>query len=680
MKHIITKHQYGVGLIEVLIGLFILAFGLIALAVFSNRLFTDSADSKARLEAMQLAQEKLEQVRNEANRGDLASLLALAEVNPVELQGQNAVFNRTAIATDNDSTDYVVNWLVTVTWTDSKNNSPSIALTTDVLLSDLAALSALGEGSLGGGGNIDLPIGVAKYGEDGEKVEYTAADKDNGVAIVVDENTKTKYVVLADGSNDDGQVLVKIENYTSGNNSNDFAVINGSVYVNSDVGLTFSDHSFSAVTSLLLVRPSDVGICPWHMNDAGEVAFHSTDNELVKRLDYTCYVGAGWYGNITLVSPDGINLINTNNRTCGGDPDAYQAVDDSGLTSHRPQLLIARREYRGFKVAYNTDQITPLIDASGNRIYLPVGILGNDYYGKTDDPVSTRDSSDGYSGTEQRHDYYLADISLHDSEEAECNSGMETVYAVDNVFAGNSGSFVCLYGDSTREDIICPYVLPNTGETVAANPVTMTGNIKVEGNNATDILSKLSLETSQNESCELSASVVSDSWIEWSCTVYIPNVDVNQSGTWTGQVLLDADSSIDICGTSVFNIISATSDNIDYSGGYQFIVSDSVCSSSGLYTVSGFIENTAKNKTFDFNSDSRLEVDPNNTDLVNPCDYTPTTISSGEKIYFSCSVPPGFSGTISLITGIASANATALDFSGGNQVTGDVSGLIIPVK
>jgi Tfp pilus assembly protein PilV len=689
------RKEAGVGIIEVLIGLFILAFGLITLAMFSNKLFQDSASSKARLEAMHLAQEKLEDARHVASKGDISNLLSLAE-NAFEIKGQNTTFYRTASAAS--TADGTIDWTVKVDWTDSQNNAQTVELDTEIVLMDLTSLESLGDGYLPGGGSVKLPVGIAKYGN-GETVEFDPDDiKDDGVAVVVGEDG-TKYIAVGNDAGE-AEVLVKIDNYSA---TRDFGVIRGAVYIDSASGINLdeTDGSFGEITSLIYVRPSDVGVCPWKTDGSGNVVIEATDISTVKRLEYSCYVGADWYGNISLVRLDGADLNGNSNRVCGGDPAAYLDAGEVGLTNHRPQLLLARRKYRGFTAAvYDPVSKVPLIDVDGNRIYLPSGIIGGHVYGyriEGESPV-TIDEDDGYDATQQSHDFTLTringlDITDESAAETACNAVMVDIDEAD--FAGNAGDFVCMYGPN--EEFLCPPVIPGTGvAAISAAPYTVTGNIDVvayaESTDAETVAGHLIMETSQDIRCDLTpAGDAEPLKIGWNCPIYIPQVEVDgiiTTGVWSGTIDMSLDAehgSTKICGTSSLNVVGLTDQNYSsYANGSQFTVSGTDDCGDVTYSLGGVVENISSNKSYSLADDGAMVVFRQDaSDQWQECSYNPQNLSAGGSTPFSCTVPDNFSGTVTL-TGNSSGSVKGISFSGTGQgqdpVSGDVSGLVITIK
>jgi Tfp pilus assembly protein PilV len=87
------KKQQGIGLIEVLITAVMVALGLMALTSLQGGLIHGSGESKARSEAVKLAEAKLEEFRNNINKTSFDTDLAAGNGND-SINGSNATFAR----------------------------------------------------------------------------------------------------------------------------------------------------------------------------------------------------------------------------------------------------------------------------------------------------------------------------------------------------------------------------------------------------------------------------------------------------------------------------------------------------------------------------------------------------------------------------------------------------------
>ncbi len=102
MRIIATHKQRGIGLIEALITTVIVAVGLLAMASLQSELMSQSGESKIRSEALALAKQKLEQLRNNINVAGYNANAAGTVNDPANpIVGTNASFTRTWTITDN---------------------------------------------------------------------------------------------------------------------------------------------------------------------------------------------------------------------------------------------------------------------------------------------------------------------------------------------------------------------------------------------------------------------------------------------------------------------------------------------------------------------------------------------------------------------------------------------------
>jgi hypothetical protein len=96
MKHSIIKPEKGIGLIEVLITTVVVAVGLLAVAALQGRFASNSGGSKTRSEALVLAEQKLESLKNNVTSTGYTALASGTE----SLAGITASFTRTWTITD----------------------------------------------------------------------------------------------------------------------------------------------------------------------------------------------------------------------------------------------------------------------------------------------------------------------------------------------------------------------------------------------------------------------------------------------------------------------------------------------------------------------------------------------------------------------------------------------------
>ncbi len=121
--------QTGFSLLEMLITIIVLASGLLAIASMYGAILSANTLSKQRSEAVVLAEKKLEELRGQS----YASLVSATDtVTAASSSGSSANYQRSwSVAAASGGLAYK-DVGVTVTWTDSKNQSQNIVLSTRI--------------------------------------------------------------------------------------------------------------------------------------------------------------------------------------------------------------------------------------------------------------------------------------------------------------------------------------------------------------------------------------------------------------------------------------------------------------------------------------------------------------------------------------------------------------------
>lgn len=327
-----ARKQKGFTLTEALVAFVVTAGGLIALASFQAGLFSESAYSKARTEAMSLAQQKIEEFRHYTHasednfiddNGD-GVMDADGTYNDDPIDGQNAQFTRSWVLTTISRGKQID---VTVSWRDSADQNQSVMLATELAwVSPRAGADQLAELT---SPFVPSPTGRAEIG-DGNLSDYSPTDVTqvsgpgpDGLSLYQHDED----LFLVDPTN---KILLTLVDAcaTIDNSCKDFVKISGTVYV--DTANT------SQRPEDIQVIAADAAHCErWVPSGTLSNPPATATNDYLY-YNYTCYLGGGWHGNIGFVTTSGLRQ---RDKVCQGDPTALDAWDQP--------VIALRRAYRG---------------------------------------------------------------------------------------------------------------------------------------------------------------------------------------------------------------------------------------------------------------------------------------------------------------------------------------------
>ena len=398
----LRKANSGFSLIEALLSLAVLSFGLLAIASFQGSLVIGSGYNKTRSEAMALAQQKLDDIRGYTTEAELVAKLkeqlvsgvidaTAGEVFPehafVDYDGTDATAPANVTVTScadgfkiiddasnpiaGTTQDFERRWkycvsdtellytVVEVSWTDMEGNPDMVALHSAISWKNPAAAvqlteipdepqvpSATGRAYLGDGSVTDEEVADAIARNDG-----SYEDNEDGTFSLFKTNDGSD-VALVDA--DTNEIVLTLEDACKSDNPEEchnFVQIKGRVY--RDTG------SSSVSLTAVYVLASDAAYCA-RVYDTGGVPFDAPDlngdGADYDYYDYTCYLGGGWYGNIGLLLTGNVN---SNEHVCVGDPNAASSE------GWKKQELAVRRVYRGLIYKRNPDNYNEWVTADG---------------------------------------------------------------------------------------------------------------------------------------------------------------------------------------------------------------------------------------------------------------------------------------------------------------------------
>jgi hypothetical protein len=557
-----TQHiqrQRGAGLLEVMVTLAVVAFGVVGIIYLQGELSTQSASNKARVEAIVYAEEVIEEIRSYAaspaaayyKEGFIPGLTAGPDevednfLSPKSIDGTNARFTRTIEFTgiteddpyvphDTDTAEVTV----TVSWTDRNDASQSVVMKSDITWESPGLAASLL--TVSDSDTFTAPTGIALIGEGDidaitEKTQVGETNLDDGIAFYVSGDTlylvDTNVLPNDEGFKDDIVMTFPdiCADQSAADCADDVVTINGRVYIDKNSPYGFDD---------LRVKSSDVTYCTQFNEAATSVA-----NPDYKYFDYRCYASFGWYGNIGLVINGGYS---SSDRVCQGDP---TLVDPALDYVYGQPVLSPRRVYRG--MYYIPDDANPSgkVEGDGIPLYWSVGVAagttlgldenGEPYHnfliGNNRGDTSTPRSSDPAD--------FCIETGVMGIPEEDPQKRPDSTLLVDGVpvpgqlFAGNHDDFYCLnpYVDQNSLDSlnIGTYAIDEDCPFDPSSPPVryylVTGGFENTSSGSVTLNSSL-----ESATCDISSSPYSCEIFDW-------------GGGWTGYIQVNNESASTAC-------------------------------------------------------------------------------------------------------------------------------------
>lgn len=517
----------GMVLIEAMVALVVLAIGILGVAKLSSYFIEVSGQSKARAQAVQLAESKLAELRS--------LMVKDPQFDDDIANGSEPVYGFSG--DEVRSTQFTRSWTVklngteskeievTVSWTDRFGEAQAVAVNSVVAWNSpgaAAGLQAMDE-SGGPGKYAKAPRGNSEPGKGKMPIPAGAISQDGLYEIQGDDG---KYYLLGEG----GNVLLV--------SPKPFSRVSGRLYLHQSLsGIAYDD---------VVVDGSDGVECGWTPPKNAEPAntWVNFDTGVpYKYFSYTCKMAEGWHGNIGVVREDNAN---TNDRVCVGDP-GVAPLSASVKSDNRHPALSTARMYRGYKASGADFQSTGIgINSSGNYTpatydghdFLLVRITGNptdaDCGGKLDDydataphqPFGTCASPGGCSGE-------IYDAQTHTNTEALPATETAFLNGESQVKLGNPGKFFCL----TQT---CPDPLPD--QPASQLTIQVSGTISLIGTGANPDITM----TTSSGSCESISPTESSA--SYSCSF---TGEGFTGGSWSGTMSVAVSGGWWICpGTS----------------------------------------------------------------------------------------------------------------------------------
>jgi len=562
-------NQRGIGMIEVLASLVVLAAGLLSVATLHTKIINQSHESKAKNEAIAIAQARIEELRNYS--ADVTTedefnteYAVITKGNSTGVSGINAAFTRKESIADANN---VKELIVYVSWSDRTNDAQEVSLNSSVgwqkprsvgdssANDDFEALvpSATGRARLGDG-TIDL------------EAEKGGANLISNGDLMWQFNSQDGDYRLVDG--DGTIVLTLLDACDLGTGQcTEFVRISGKVYIDKTT-------QNRMIPGDVFVKASDAAFCqqyyidgngdPQQVESGTTTALQTTPYGDYAYYNYTCYLGGGWHGNIGIILDGGLSQ---SDKICQGDPTSANAFE-------QPKIA-ARRVYRG--MTYKIDGNGDPIRENGDIVYYSIGIAD-----ALELPVS------GASG----HDFVISSLNVNDTTGDKCISEgvMVRTDSYDNsvagaLFEGVPTDFFCFNQDSSFIDNFDAAVFEiNPNNTCPFDPSdppserhVISGTVLVNTNQTIDsTINAIYVNTSDGAgNCSIDAftkPTTTQYSLNYSCDVY------DWGSGWDGYIQLNTDYGIMACSPFQETFTGISSDQG---------ASGHLCTTGSILTVAG---------------------------------------------------------------------------------------------
>lgn len=296
MINITSSHHSNRGftMAEALVGLVILALGLLSLARFQASMVESSGLTKARTAAINFGQDKVEELRNLINKGEFITVDTSTDpytYSPGTLiaagsdtrAGTNAIYTREWDISNTPTTSdeqYRANIAITVTWIDATNTAQSIKLNSIIAWLDPSAGSVSTTSARNTIATLQFPAAGTITGDGSSRLDTSSPD-----LTISDPAPDTTRIATTRGG-----IIYLIDSF-------DVILLTATApltTVSGIVGLGDDTETTDAELALIDVVTSDAGYCSYPLDpDTG-----IPDSSPSPTKAYICYVAGGWYGGV----------------------------------------------------------------------------------------------------------------------------------------------------------------------------------------------------------------------------------------------------------------------------------------------------------------------------------------------------------------------------------------------
>lgn len=273
-----TRRQNGVGLIEILIVLVVLVIGWAAIAALQGKLISGTSTTKARNEALELAREKTEEMRNTIEKGLYVDELVSGS-DAGGITGVNATFNRSwgfsdvDIDADGTAEDFVKKLAITVAWQNNEGVAENVVLNSIITFPNKLAIASYATGGTGDPGGPGIPnAATASEGPTEVPIKSGSVDEAGNPNDTSDD--------VSTGVDDDGNLIV----YTGTQVMENVKLTVYGGVIHKLKGIIFYDSPYP------YVRATSPSFCTTfsHTKEACGITDNSSKTDCA---EYVCYVG-----------------------------------------------------------------------------------------------------------------------------------------------------------------------------------------------------------------------------------------------------------------------------------------------------------------------------------------------------------------------------------------------------
>lgn len=548
----------GFVLLEALIALAVVAVGVLGIAKLTAVMLQGAGLSKATTEALQIAQDRIEQARS-YNMNLVGGCAALADTTVSNIAGTNATF---AVSTTYPvKTTDLARVQVCVTWDGGTCTQPGNRV---ILRSVLACEGSLGTSAMvGPGGAASLrgdymktPTGRGQVG--GRSYEglpagatpneiptdtgpvatgtYTYTNPDDGTLELLDAT---------------GNVLLSVRKLGCEDAAPGFSTISGKVFVEAKNGTPI------AAASNLFVLSSDASYCTVLSYDTANWKMPSTATGNAIKYFYTyyqCSIGAEWWGNVGVIRSDNAN---SNDRVCVGNPVSSELfIGDPPVPSlfskhARPSTSRAYRGYRAkegntFETkGIGESDVVDLACSSGNKIvynYKPHHFRNHDFvHANITGSETCQSLLETLNG--------LAPVHQLGASPADMPTVADTTSAKTVTANNNPGKYYCMSND---DGVSCVNLAQPIGEreTVVSGYIARVGGAELTG------------ITGINNACTTTNWTPNGTGgYDYTCRI---NWEGFPSSDWNGVISFGATGNATLCGPATTAAVTPSDASVNY--------------------------------------------------------------------------------------------------------------------